>query len=611
MENQTTNEQTAETMNKPDLLKCKLNEFLTLYEAETGNDKIKIVANTGGRMSFYDCDVIIKAGATISTHTEKPPILKEHNRSLPIGFITSIEQNDNDILIEGELTFDNDIVNDIKVSSKRGFPWQASLGFTVNDFETIDVGEKGIVNGAEEKASRVPIKIANDITIWECSVVTFGADNKTESVVIPAEDTNKLNNEQNEDVVKAIDENEVVEQPTVKQAFSNIEIVKFEKQQLEELRAMSEQTPNINHQRAQFNAQNILCELVGRQLGVKTGANEYELEAADKMQNRDFRGVFEELTGYNATYDQHYNPRLWVEAAASTYNLGGVLSSVANALVLRYTQQAQQVWRDVFKVTSTSNFKTNTRYRLETGFEFEKTARGADAPHATMDSRNYTIKAESFSKQFCIEYQDIKDGEALNVFADTIAAIANGAQKSINRAAWSTFMSNAGDSSTWESSTVASKPLTFANLSAQIAAFITRVDTKTKDKAQMIGVAPAVIVVPPSLKMTAEIILKSTLQQRDGSNVNDFNPLQNYGLKIACPYELENTAYTNYSASSWYLVANPAEIPAFEITFVDGRQAPQIRQESEFIGNRGLEFDGWLDFGVARGFGQGVVKYTA
>jgi len=52
------------------------------------------------------------------------------------------------------------------------------------------------------------------------------------------------------------------------------------------------------------------------------------------------------------------------------------------------------------------------------------------------------------------------------------------------------------------------------------------------------------------------------------------------------------------SSTAWYLFANPAEIPAVQIGFVDGKQTPTIERYSLTGGDLGVGLRGYIDFGV-------------
>ena len=64
------------------------------------------------------------------------------------------------------------------------------------------------------------------------------------------------------------------------------------------------------------------------------------------------------------------------------------------------------------------------------------------------------------------------------------------------------------------------------------------------------------------------------------------------------PY-MENSAYTGYSTAAWYLLANPADLSAIEVVFLNGRDTPTVETAEADFNVLGIQMRGVLDFGVA------------
>jgi len=617
-------------------------------DATKNTPELFIIANSGARMEFNDMSVIIDRAAAISTHTEKPPLLYNHDNLKPIGSIKSIEREEDKILIRAALTIQNELAREIAASSAAGFTYQASLGFKIIEGNSFEVGEKAEVNGRDEKAISKPLVIAKNIEIWECSVCTFGADNKT--AVYTAQENNEsvlkatmTENEQKEEIKEVLtaSENENAEDilnASKKEAARVQEIVNIgvkyrdngienavqagmsaEQYELSILRASAEKKSGCGGgKKSPFNGVNaskVLEVLTARAIGLsEKGFEDRELDAADKVKSLDFRGAFEELTGFKASFEERTNGRAWVQAAASTYNLDSVLSNVANSSMLKAFNNIEQPWREIFKVTSVNNFKPQTRYRLASNFEFEEVGRGGKAKMGELTDKSWQIKAESYGKQEEITYQDLIDGEGLNVFGDIVARLAWGAAQAIERKCFTEFLTPADqEGEAFYSGTHGNEiaqSFNFEGLANAQKTFLLKKRLFGADKDQLLNVKPSVLVVPPSLKLEADLITKASIIHRtDNYGPQDVNPHATYGWRVVCPAVLEDPTYSGYSAGNWYLLA-PETLPAFEVCFVGGRQAPTIRTADITIGARGIALDGWLDFGVASQDYRGVLKCT-
>ncbi len=68
---------------------------------------------------------------------------------------------------------------------------------------------------------------------------------------------------------------------------------------------------------------------------------------------------------------------------------------------------------------------------------------------------------------------------------------------------------------------------------------------------------------------------------------------------------------TGYSANSWYLLADPNSVPAFQVGFLQGRRQPTIETADAQFNTLGIGMRCFFDFGVARVEYQGAVKSSA
>lgn len=622
---------------------------------QTDPERFEIVANAGSLMDFGNEAVAIDISEDLklNCHTEKPPLLADHSYFSPIGHIESIEVEDGRIIARGVFSVENEDAAKIKSSLALGFPWQASLGFSVNAGFKYSKGDQ-----AKTKSGRVfncnkKTTIATDVTIWECSVVLFGADNKTavkraagvydfeelksgKMEELKKEPIEKQENQKEDlkfeakqeeleelkkaaaDKIRAAEKEELSRIGKIKEIAekynASAEIAAAidsgespESFELKVLRASFGKPPKIQNKIEEGQESKVFEAVALQAAGFNAnGYSDAVLSQAEKLRGRDFRDIFEALSGFRPTYEQQKNADLWT-AAASTHHLNSILTNSANAILLAAFEEQDNSFRDVFKVSSVPNFKTAERYRISSDFEFKKLENGEEMRHGYMDDQKWEVKAEVYGRQGELTYQDIVNGDALDVFGDIMRRFAYGANKAIQRKAWSLFLNPAADASSNAYYSAAhgnyrtASPLTAANLADAVAAFITRKRGFGADADELLGIKPELLIVPPSLKYTAELITKATTFSPAAQTVANYNPHSNYGWKVVTVTELEDATYGGaYSGTTWYLGANPNKISGFEIVFLNGQQAPTLRQNDVAIGRLGIQFDGHVDFGVGQ-----------
>ena len=85
------------------------------------------------------------------------------------------------------------------------------------------------------------------------------------------------------------------------------------------------------------------------------------------------------------------------------------------------------------------------------------------------------------------------------------------------------------------------------------------------------------------------------------------NPHRNKYQVVSMPH-LSDTYYAGASPKAWYLFADPAVLPAFEIVFLNGRRTPVIERVEAPPNTLGMGFRGYIDVGVKEQDPRGAVK---
>ncbi len=85
------------------------------------------------------------------------------------------------------------------------------------------------------------------------------------------------------------------------------------------------------------------------------------------------------------------------------------------------------------------------------------------------------------------------------------------------------------------------------------------------------------------------------------------NPFNKSLEVLTSPY-LANVTYTGYSATAWHLFADPADVAAVEIAYLNGVQSPTIESAEADFNTLGVQMRVYFDFGVAFQDPRGATK---
>ena len=71
---------------------------------------------------------------------------------------------------------------------------------------------------------------------------------------------------------------------------------------------------------------------------------------------------------------------------------------------------------------------------------------------------------------------------------------------------------------------------------------------------------------------------------------------------------LDNPTIPGGSDKAWFLLADPADLPAIEVVFLGGQEAPTIETADADFATLGIQLRGYHDFGVAKQDPRAAVK---
>ena len=87
--------------------------------------------------------------AGIDVMSQRLPVRLQHDVNRGVGHTERIVKTQSTLTAEGYISRETEWARDVVLSSKKGFPWQASMGADVLETVFVPEGEKVIANGQE------------------------------------------------------------------------------------------------------------------------------------------------------------------------------------------------------------------------------------------------------------------------------------------------------------------------------------------------------------------------------------------------------------------------------------------------------------------------------
>ena len=292
----------------------------------------------------------------------------------------------------------------------------------------------------------------------------------------------------------------------------------------------------------------------------------------------------------------------FIEAAFSTLSLPGILAPVANKLLLDGFLYVESAWRQIVRVGSLKDFKVHNRYRMTDDMKFQKVGSDGKLHHGALGEQKFTIQADTAGILFSLTRQMIMNDD-MSAFTDIPRRIGIGGAEALAEAVWTLILSNPASFFSAGNKNYLTGADTALSHDALVAAY-TAFLTQTKPNGRPLGIEPRILCVPAQLRVDADRLTtsrqliasiattgsKSTLVPQDNQMAGKFT--------VASTAYLSNASFAGYSATGWYLFADPNILPAIEVGFVNGMEQPTVERAEADFSTLGVQFRGFMDFGV-------------
>ncbi len=531
---------------------------------------------------------------------QKVPVRLEHKSNQGVGHTERIAIVGNEIVASGLISRDTSWARDVTLSAKNGFPWQISMGGPIHETEYVSPGQKVSVNGWVFEGE---LYVVRRMTLKEISFVDIAADSNTSAIIEAQYDEEndmtvetKVETKQDEvnddpkpaapvnieavgfDAAKAMEEFStklLIDQRRIA-AIEKIGGGKFpdlEAKAIEDgwavekfhgeyqAKTMPDASKVANHVPHRSGMKPQALEAIALASSGSSRAyleSQYDAPTLDLVDK--YRGIgIQEFCDIACTGQHLPNIRRdasgWLEAAFSTQALPGILSNIANKMLLEGFLQIEDTWRKIVKIGSASNFMHHQRFRMVGGFKFEKVGADGELKHGKVDEESFSQKIDTYGIMFSLTRQMLID-DNIGAFADIPRSIGQGAGEAISDAVWECLLSNPKqkDGNAFFSgphkNLLTGTKLDIDGLTAAEIAFA----KQERSKGRPLGIAPKILLVPTALKVLAETLMKSATVN-ESTDPNKPKPVNNphsgkYEI-VSSPY-LSTPAIPGGSDAAWY-----------------------------------------------------------
>lgn len=616
--------------------------------------KFNMTAYTGGAMSVgFGYPVVVDlAGASVPR--QDVPILRQHDAERIVGHTTAIEVTAQRIKASGVMSGTGEAAAEVQSLAANGFPWQASIGARVQQMEFVDRGQTVKVNGQNFNG---PINVARKTVLGEISFVPMGADSATSATVTATATTQGKPVTQPTPVADATATQTVQaaqQAPTTPQPAFDPTAYRG---------AVAAEMTRVSSIQAAATKYNVAGDVLAKAITDGTSADAFELAAL-----RAARGNVQIITGAGKpavdaavieaavaqhgkleNIEKHYGEktlqaahdafkgrislkqlfltaaraggyagdsffttggeiRSVIQAAFGGGDIAGILSNTANKFLLQGYMNVDSVWSRVSSRGTASDFKQMTRYRMTGSFVYEEVPPGGEIEHGTIGEESFTNQVKTYGAMFAVTRTDIINDD-LGALTAVPMKIGRGAGLKLNKVFWTAFLDNSTFFASGNNNYIsgATTPLTSAGLLQGVEKF----RKQTDPDGEPLGVEPRILLVPPELEVAAQELYTSTNNNTGGSSTSDKVPNRNFFAgkyrPEVTPY-LSNTGYTGYSATAWYLLADPMDESVIEVAFLNGQESPTVETADADFNVLGVQMRGYHDFGVAKQSTRGGVK---
>lgn len=581
--------------------------------------RFSMVGYTGGpiRQSWSREPIVIDlAGMSVPAVV---PIVFGHDYSLEAVLGQGVARVDGQLVIDGEILAETEAATQVVKLGDKGYQWQASVGADVDEQYLVADGDTATVNGQTFSG---PVRIVSRSTLRECSFVTLGADAAT-AVTITAETAGESPMSDETKAADAMPTGPEMQQenggpapsgpsdvasaaPAVDVASIRAQVVAEVTQQvkaelLNDLRvnrapAIHASRPAVDEDQVTVAAMAIVGGL-GKQIEKQHGDSPF-VEAAHKRSRsiglQDVLLTAARKGGYDGPQKvTASNIGVVLRAAFATHNISNVLAATYGKYLLAGFEAVENVWEGISLVRPLNDLKAVTGVRLDGGFVFDEVGNDGKLKSADAGDATRTLQAKTYGRISSITRTDIINDD-LGALTAVPRRLGRGAALKFNQVFWAAFESS--NSSYYQAATAAAgNALAIGSLETAYTAY----GSLTDPDGNPLGITPSILLVPKALGITANKIQTGNTLLASSLGSTSSKVLEPQANVLAGKFQIVESAYLS-STSTWWLCADPNDLPTMEVGFLNGQRAPTVEQADADFDTLGIQVRGYFDFGVSK-----------
>lgn len=588
----------------------------------SGQPRFSLTAYTGRaiRQSWSRNPIVVDlAGMDTATNVVSIMYGHQYDISAALGQADAIDNSMEDLALAGNLIGEGEIYDRVVSYAKKGWKFQASIGADVNRIENVAAGETVIVNGREFTG---PISVVRSSMLREVSVVMFGADASTTVQIAAEQDPGEeaMADEATKNPVEASAPMEGTASVAVETPVTAAAVVSEEKsmqdlktEMLKEIKAelladvrasrpAAPAAPAVHVKAPTDDPKTVVASLclAGGLHGVEKAFDERTLEAAHaKRGEASLTQVVlaaARANGYTGGHKIHDgNCREVLKAAFATHSIGTILSATYGKFLLNGFTAVESNWDRISSIRSVSDYKSVTGVRVTGGFEFEQLGPTGELKSADAGEESRSIKADLYGRLSSISMVDLVNDD-LGALTQVSARLGRGAALKLNKVFWAAFEASNG---TYYAKETAAAGNAFSLNSLKTAAASYR---KLKDgDGNVLGVTPRILLVHSDLEIPAAEIMSSSLL------ITGSDTVRGNANVLAGRYQVVGSSYLS-STSTWWLAADPMDLPAMEVAFLNGQRQPVVESADADFNQLGIQVRGHWSWGVAKAEKNGAYR---
>lgn len=282
-----------------------------------------------------------------------------------------------------------------------------------------------------------------------------------------------------------------------------------------------------------------------------------------------------------------------MSAFHTTSDFPELLENVLNkSLVARY-REAQPTYRRIARQMSFADFRPHPMVKMGDFPEMEEVAENGEIKFGTFGDTKETVAVKSYGVGAKLSRQLLVN-DTLNGIQQVLADRGRAVARFEDKTFYTMLLS--GSNSDGPTLTETSRQVfnttdrTKASANAAITVSSVALGRAAMRKQTSVGgsalldVSAAILLVGPDKELEAQQLV-APIQAQQAGNVNPFSG------------SLEVVTTARITGNTWYLFADPSDVPCFIYGFLDGSEAPRVRIEEPF-GMQGAALTIEHDFGV-------------